>query len=183
MNTLIRLLLTILLSLLFNCATTQQEQVESGDAKTNYLFGMTHLQTGDFNRAILCFNKAIELDPTDPSFYSNRGAAYAAKGRNDQAISDWTKALEINPKLGSTYYNLGRTYCVMKQYDKAISDLDKALEINPRHAPSYYERGIAYYEKNQYDLALSDFNKAQELGITVNPYILKKLRKALGREK
>jgi tetratricopeptide (TPR) repeat protein len=70
----------------------------------------------------------------------------------------------------------------MKQYDKAISDLDKVLEKDPGHAPSYYERGIAHYEKGQYDLALSDFNKAQELGIRVNPYILKKLRKATGRQ-
>ena len=149
MNTSIRLLLIILLSFLFSCATTQQEQVESKDAKTNYLLGMTHIQTGDFNQAILYFNKAIELDPTEPVFYSNRGAAYAAKGRNDQAISNWTKALEINPKFSSAYYNRGRTFCAMKQYDKAIHDLDKALEIDPRHGRPYHERGIAYYEKSQ----------------------------------
>lgn len=183
MNTSIRLSLTILLSLLFSCATTQQEQVQCKDANTCHQLGFTHIQKKDFNQAILYFNKAIELDPTNPMFYINRGAAYAAKGRNDQAVSDWTKALEIDPKHRSAYYNRGRTFCVMKQYDKAISDLDKALEINPRHAPSYYERGIAYYEKNQYDLALSDFDKAQELGIRVNPYILNKLRKALGRKK
>ena len=183
MNTSIRLLLIILLSFLFSCATTQQEQVECKDANHCHQLGLTHIQKGDFNQAILYLNKAIELDPTDPVLYSNRGAAYATKGRNDQAISDWTKALDINPKYSSAYYNRGRTFCVMKQYDKAISDLDKVLEIDRTHARAYYERGIAHYEKSQYDLALSDFNKAQELGIRVNPYILNKLRKASGREK
>jgi Flp pilus assembly protein TadD len=173
----------IIIPILFSCATTQQEQVECKDANTCHQLGLTHIQKGGFNQAILYFNKAIELDPTNPLFYSNRGAAYGVKGRNDLAVSDWTKALEINPKYGSAYYNRGRTFCVMKQYDKAISDLDKALEIDPKHARAYYERGIAYYEKGKYDLALSDFNKAQELGIKVPPYILNKLRKASGREK
>ncbi len=177
------IILIITIPILFSCATTQQEQVECKDANTCHQLGMTHIQKRDFNQAILYFNKAIELDPTNPMFYSNRGAAYGAKGGNDRAISDWTKALEINPKYSSAYYNRGRTYCVIKQYDNAISDLDKVLEVDPGHARAYYERGIAHYEKGQYDLALSDFNKAQELGIRVNPYILNKLRKTLGKEK
>ena len=178
------MVISIIISpILFSCATTQEEQVECKDANHCHQLGLTCIQKGDFNQAILYLNKAIELDPTDPVLYSNRGAAFATKGRNDQAISDWTKALEINPKYRSAYYNRGRTFCVMKQYDKAISDLDKVLETDRTHARAYYERGIAHYEKSQYDLALSDFNKAQELGIRVNPYILNKLRKASGREK
>ncbi len=175
-------ILIILSPALFSCATTQQEQVECKDANICHQLGLTCVQQRDFDKAILYFNKAIELDPVNPVVYSNRGAAYSAKGKHDQAIADWTRALEVDPKYGSAYYNRGRTFCVMKQYDKAIPDLDKALEIDPTHARAYYERGIAHYEKSQYDLALSDFNKAQELGIRVNTYILNKLRKASGRQ-
>jgi Tfp pilus assembly protein PilF len=51
MNKSIGLLLIILISILFSCATTQQEQVESKDANTYHQLGIIYLQKGDFNQA------------------------------------------------------------------------------------------------------------------------------------
>jgi Tfp pilus assembly protein PilF len=80
----------IIIPVLFSCATTQQKQVESKeDAKTYYQLGITHVQKGDFDQAILYFTKAIESDPKNPKAYNNRGGAYMAKGQYDRAISDF----------------------------------------------------------------------------------------------
>ena len=138
-------------------------EVEPKDAKTYYQMGLTHVQKGDFDQAILYFNKSIEMDPKNSMAYSNRGSAYAVKGQYDRAISDWTKALEIDPKYAGAYYNRGNVFCRMGQYDKAISDLNKAIEIDPRHAGAYTERGIAYQEKGQNDQAISNYTKALEI--------------------
>lgn len=153
----------IIIPILFSCAFAQQKQVESKDAKAYYQLGITQIQRGDFDQAILYFNKSIEIDPNNPMAYRDRGAAYSAKGKHDLAISDWTKALEIDPNDRTAYFNRGRTFCIIKQYDRAISDLNKTLEIDPRDADAYNERGIAYFEKGQYDLGISDFNKVIEI--------------------
>ena len=95
MNTSIRLLLITLVSFLFSCATTQQEQVESKDAKTYTQLGIAHLQKGDFDKAIFYFNKAIELDNNFVKAYENRGELYLRTGNKESAISDIQKACSL----------------------------------------------------------------------------------------
>ena len=155
--------LKLITSVIDSLKIKEKIEVEPKDAKTYYQMGLTHVQKGDFDQAILYFNKTIEMDPKNSMAYNNRGSAYAVKGQYDRAISDWTKALEIDPKYAGAYYNRGNVFCRMGQYDKAISDLNKAIEIDPRHAGAYTERGIAYQEKGQNDQAISDYNKALEI--------------------
>jgi tetratricopeptide (TPR) repeat protein len=58
-----------------------------------------------------CFSKAIEADPTEPTFYTNSidksvviyllsyigAAVYIALDKFDESIRDCDKAIEINP--------------------------------------------------------------------------------------
>ena len=53
---------------------------------------------GDFDNALVNYNKAIELDPTNSIFYYNRAETRLHKGDAAGAMADFNKAIEINPQ-------------------------------------------------------------------------------------
>lgn len=69
--------------------------------------GNKYLQAGSFDEAIESYTKAIEIDPTDHIFYSNRSAAYLSKGDGLAALTDGEKCIEINPSFAKGYSRKG----------------------------------------------------------------------------
>lgn len=49
-----------------------------------------------YEESIEYFTKAIEINPNDHVFYSNRSGAYASLNQYDKALSDATKCVELN---------------------------------------------------------------------------------------
>jgi tetratricopeptide (TPR) repeat protein len=132
-------------------------------AAIHHFKGIAYDINGQWDEAIVEYNKAIEINPGYAQSYFTRGGHYVQKGQYDKAISDFNKVIEINPKYATAYTNRGAVYVGKGQYDKAISDFNKAIEINPRDADAYLNRGVAYVGKGQCDKAISDFNKAIEI--------------------
>jgi len=125
--------------------------------------GSAHNSKGEYDRAILEFNKAIEINPQFIMAYNNRGNAYQDKGEFDQAILDYTKAIEIDPKYASAYTNRGNAFGTKGDHDRAIENHTKAIELNPKLSEAYNNRGIAYADKGEYDRAIQDYTKAIEI--------------------
>ena len=123
----------------------------------------------DYSKAIVYFQKAIELAPDSPDsvgLYHERGNAYQFKGELDLAIDDYSQALKLNPGAAEIYNNRGHTYLRKGELDQAIRDLNQALKLNPRDAKAYNNRAKAYSRKERYDLAISDFGKVIALDPT-----------------
>lgn len=88
--------ITFILSLLIACATT--EEIKETDSDPLLYQGNALFLDGQYDRAIVFFNKAIEKNPRFAEAYYNRGITYLEKKQFDKAISDFTKAIEINPR-------------------------------------------------------------------------------------
>ena len=58
------------------------------------------VDSGEVDRGIAEYTKAIELDPKYTGAYSNRGLVYYGKKDYDRAIADYNKAIETDPKTG-----------------------------------------------------------------------------------
>jgi tetratricopeptide (TPR) repeat protein len=66
-----------------------------------YAAATTLYQSGSFAEAIAAFGEAIEIDPTQPSAYIDRGNAYLATGENTEAaIADFERAVELYEQSG-----------------------------------------------------------------------------------
>jgi len=125
--------------------------------------GNAYASKGEYDRAILMYNKAIENDPGKATAYFNRGVTYYDKGEYDRAILDYTKAIEIDLRFPEAYYNRGVVYAKKGEYDRAILDYTKAIEINPKYTDPYINRGYVYLYKGEYDLAIQDYTKVIEI--------------------
>ena len=93
--------------------------------------GFTHNNEGEYEKAIVALNKAVELEPTFAIAYSNRGWSYIGLGQYEQAIADCTKAIELDSNLALAYNSRGWAYTELGQYEQAIADYNKAIELDP----------------------------------------------------
>ena len=116
-----------------------------------YNRGIAYFNKGDFDRAIVDFSEAIELNPDDAVAYNNRGGIYYLKEEYESAIADFSKAIELNPGYAIAYNNRGVAYYLKKEYESAIVDFSEAIELNPNYAIAYNNRGRTYGVRGEVD--------------------------------
>ncbi|RCV64745.1 Tetratricopeptide (TPR) repeat [Methanophagales archaeon] len=67
--------------------------------------GIGFAMSGEYEKAIECFDKVIELDPNYTYAYSNRGIAYKNLKEYERAIEDYNKAIELDPNYANAFSN------------------------------------------------------------------------------
>lgn len=100
--------------------------------RSYYNRGTDHMNNREYDRAILCFNKAIKINRRFAEAYCNRGIAYCEKGECDRAILDFDKAIEIKPEFAEAYSSRAIAYYDKQEYDKASADVQKAQSLGHR---------------------------------------------------
>lgn len=140
-----------------------QENTNTLSASEWYYKGYEAYFKRDYNTAIECYMKSIELDSKFAEAYSSIGASYFGKGDSDAAIKFCLKAIEVNPKLEIAYCNLGLLWQIKGNNDLAVSYLQKAIEINPQFAIAYNHMGLVFQSKGEYDTAIMNYQKAIEI--------------------
>jgi tetratricopeptide (TPR) repeat protein len=125
---------------------------------TPFVAGMSYFGQGEYDKAIIEFEKSIQLDPDHTDSYYYLGQCYLQKGILEynnkhilKAYSFYRKSYEISEK-------------VIPQYEKMIKD-------NPEDLNSYLRLGYIYEIRsmiplnNEYDKALEYYLKALALDI------------------
>ena len=83
---------------------------------------------GAYQRSLECYQKAIELNPKDPSSRNGLGFTYLQGGRSKEAIPHLKIALELVPDYGTAVYNLGLAYFNTGDYERALENLTRFRE-------------------------------------------------------
>ena len=78
---------------------------------------------GAYQKSLAYYQKAIELNPRDPSSRNALGFTYLQGGQPKEAIPPLKKALELYPDYGTAFYNLGLAYYGTGDYGKALEYL------------------------------------------------------------
>jgi arylsulfatase A-like enzyme/Flp pilus assembly protein TadD len=76
-----------------------------------------------YMRALEHYEKAIELNPRDPSSRNALGFSYLQGGRAKEAIPQLVKAIELVPDYDTAIYNLGLAYFQTGEYEKSLENL------------------------------------------------------------
>jgi ribosomal protein S12 methylthiotransferase accessory factor len=64
------------------------------------LLGVCYFKKLMYEDAIVCFKRAVELNPTSAMDYANLGVNYAKLEKNNEAVQFFTLALTLDPSLG-----------------------------------------------------------------------------------
>lgn len=130
----------------------------NNDAAKWEFAGQFYSTQGEFDSAINCFSRAIELNPADYELFKLRGDCFNKASDTIKALSDYETSRSLNSSYVDTYIARARYYHYsLKNYEKAIEDYDMVLKINP-------EYDYVYTEKANCKLGLNDKEGAiQEL--------------------
>eukprot|EP01038_Epipyxis_sp_PR26KG_P007406 gene7406-10095_t len=93
--------------------------------------GNKFLQAKQFDEAINAYTEAINLDPNDHVFFSNRSAAYLSKGDANNALSDSVRCIDLNPTWAKGYSRKGAALHALKRYNDAVEVYRTGLKIAP----------------------------------------------------
>ncbi|HEY9635196.1 MAG TPA: tetratricopeptide repeat protein [Coleofasciculaceae cyanobacterium] len=129
--------------------------------------GLIYFQSGQREKALADYNRALQLNPELDSAYNNRANYYAYSGRLAEALADYEQALDLNPGNIRTWINQGITFRELGLYDLAIENLDMALILGCLEGHIYAERGRTYHLRGDWNCAIADYQRAlKELPIS-----------------
>ena len=114
--------------------------------------GTAHLLISDFNQALNYYDKAIELEPDEPSHHNNKGGALARLQSFDLALEVYDECLKLDPEHTTAKDARQKLLIRMNQSGDLLEDLKLKLDNDS----DSLEKRLAYFN------ALVQFNQYGE---------------------
>ncbi len=146
----------------FRGILTHEERDQSNPyywMRTGYWYG----RTGEKDKALAAFEKALSLNPDDAKAWNNIGVVHYDNGKYDKAIPCFKKAIALDPNDQRFWYNLGLAYYHIGAYDDAITAYNASLHIIEGNAKVWNDLGVAFRFKGEWDKALRCYDRALAL--------------------
>ncbi|MBC6365506.1 tetratricopeptide repeat protein [Algoriphagus sp. AK58] len=130
-------------------------------AQAYYHLGLCSIQLEEFSDALVYLDSAINFQPDEPDYYSEKGKALALMGEKSEAKWYYQKALELNPDHFLSRQRL--VFLTQNTDEEALEELTLAIVSAPENPETFKQRG--YYRLSHKDPqgAKEDFLKAISL--------------------
>ena len=134
------------------------ESAKPDRSKWSFVNWMTHgiqlREEGDFEEALVAFERAILLVPENGSARVNQGFVLNELGRHEEALGALDRAVALAPDNGVAHSNRGDTLNALGRHEEALSALDRAEELGLDHPAPRYHRAAAYIGLGRYEEAV-----------------------------
>ena len=137
----------------------------NGDSYEHYWRGLVYSAMDAYENALRDYDRAIEMDPNEPAYYTDRALVLSVTGAGGKAVKDVNRAIELEKSDDTTHLVLIRASLLndLGQFDLALKDCETVIALQPNNALAYCTRGYARLGRNESQQAYSDFAKALAL--------------------
>eukprot|EP00282_Hemiselmis_andersenii_P008355 CAMPEP_0114169608 /NCGR_PEP_ID=MMETSP0043_2-20121206/33659_1 /TAXON_ID=464988 /ORGANISM="Hemiselmis andersenii, Strain CCMP644" /LENGTH=435 /DNA_ID=CAMNT_0001267081 /DNA_START=223 /DNA_END=1527 /DNA_ORIENTATION=- len=101
--------------------------------------GNAKYKEGKYQEAVEAYSKAIENDPTEPTFFGNRAAALLMLKKYDDALTDCKAAVAIDNAFVKAYVRGSKCYILRGLLFEAKAFLSPLLEKDPQNPEALKE--------------------------------------------
>ena len=142
----------IVLTLLLNgCGKDVHYYIELGNQAVH---------EGDFQQAMLHFEKAVEEYPESYEAHNSLGAALSATGNLPRAVEHFSIAVALKEDFVEGYYNLGRALAGLGRLNEAAAEYQHAIQVDSTFAIAHMGLAEIYVGLNRPEMAVASYERA-----------------------
>ncbi len=128
-----------------------------------YIKSLEKIKEGKLAEAILFLDKAIEEEPNNPIYISERGVCYLNLNQNERALEDMNQSVELDPNYAYRYASRAFVKDKMGDIEGGIADYEIAVRLDPEDAIAYNNLGLLQEKLGYKKASERNFNKADKL--------------------
>jgi tetratricopeptide (TPR) repeat protein len=125
--------------------------------------GNAYYREAQYERAVQCYDRAIQIRPDYAEAHMLRGVALAALGRNEEALAGFDRAVHTRPDSAKAHCLRGVVLGELGRNEEELAAFDRAVQIRPDYADAHYNRAYAHSRLGMRPQALADLGRAIEL--------------------
>lgn len=155
-----------------NGSVTEQLRWFQAAAAAAPEFPAAHINMGNalalndqFDAAMTCYNKAIELDPLIAGSHLSLALALYDQGQVGEAIASYQRALYFEPSNAETHVALARALDDIGQMNEAIAEFQKAVELDPDSPGPFFQLGDLLKTQGQFSESQAAIQRGHALGL------------------
>ena len=101
----------------------------------------------DFSKAVDLYSRAIQKDPQNHVYFSNRSASYGGLDQWDKARDDAKECIRLDPSFVKGYYRLASAQIALQDHDAALATIRQGLAVDPNNPQLNKQMKIAQQRK------------------------------------
>lgn len=143
-----------------------QQALKCSEAKVSYVYSQiawAKMKSEKYDDALKDFDKAIELEPANAHYISERAVCKHLMGKHSLALLDLDYALKLEPENPYRYSSRAYVRDRIGDTEGAIQDYLKAIELDPDDSIAYNNLGLLEEKLGRIESAKRHFQKADEL--------------------
>ncbi len=120
-------------------------------------------QAGDYQGALVSFDRVLALQPDLYQAWYNRGVALSNLGRHEEALASYDQALALQPDFHKAWPDRGVALSNLGRYEEALASCDQAIALQPDYHLAWHNRGVALSNLGRHEEALASYDQALAL--------------------
>lgn len=125
--------------------------------------GAELMRIGAYQDALLCFERAVIIDPNSVASRFNCGQALGFLGRHADSLSRYREALAMGLKNADIHHRIGMLLYELSHAEEAVASYDLALSMASPSAHLLNSRGYALHNLGRLQEAKADYEHALAL--------------------
>ncbi len=127
----------------FSALANESTQNKRAAAERLYSQGVAQLSLDGFERALVYFEQATQLDPEYAEAWYQAGYCYGVLGRHADALKASRQAAKLRPDWSATYVNIGASSFSLGQFKEAVDAYRQAIRLDDNNAETQYALGLS----------------------------------------